>query len=579
MSFIKDLDAPGALDALADVPWPAGQSSTVEFYVGIPVPVTVVDSTDPALPAYLSAFADDRPMGVDLEWKPDHGNAFNPIAVFQFCSTKGVLVVLNDLPGGTPALKAFLTAHHFFGKGMSYDHFKLRTMFECVFQIEDIQESRIIPHDLPVNFVDLVAQVIGLPVAQFKDKLVSSSDWSARPLSTKQILYSAFDAYATFRIYQVLRERFGEPDIIETDIVMKRKKDKVPGGVRAKGSAVTVKLGKPKFDLTVQFVDLLEYACLLRINEEDVFVERPSYGPQMSLFEYLRAYDEIEKVGDHFTCNLCHTPIDDPIDHAWMVHYDLIPAVYYPDQSPSYLESLLRQIHLANEHAEILADDKLKCRYCGKAQPSFHTFYTHCRLVHFDESATGPAPSPWALCLEYLDRTGKASHRECRICESAFATDADFEAHCWRSHGHEIAFLLKHRPVNYSDGTFASAFRHGVVCLNEVTVGQICHGSIACGLCKIGFDDPGELFIHLFHRHTRLCAVSARAIDIWPLPASALPPDLLDVLRRCCMGGALRALRDAGIFEGGRCAECRLELAGDDAAWRHAVALHLAVLF
>jgi ribonuclease D len=77
-------------------------------------------------------------------------------------------------------------------------------MFDQVFVIEDIQENRIIPNGLPVNFVDLVN---GPPAAQFKDKIISSSDWSRPPLLTKQLLYAEFDAYAIFRVYWEIRWR------------------------------------------------------------------------------------------------------------------------------------------------------------------------------------------------------------------------------------------------------------------------------------------------------------------------------------------------------------------------------------
>jgi hypothetical protein len=578
-----DSSGPG-LDALATEFWPAGETKVVEFYSDTPVSVTVVDSQDPDLPARFDTFFDDTPMSIDLEWKPDHGNSFNPISVFQFASSHGVLIVLNSEPDGTAPLKAFLNAHRFFGKGMSYDHFKLRTMFDQVFIIEDIQESRIIPNDLPVNFVDLVNNLIGPPAAQFKDKIVSSSDWSQRPLSTKQLLYAAFDAYAIFRVYWEIRGRFGGGDVIETDIVMKRKRPKIPCRAKVKGKAFMAKQTKPKFDFRVDYVDILSFTHLLRINEEPIFVERPAYGPRISLFEYLRAYDEISvQPSGRFYCNLCRQDVEDGVGHAWMKHFDQIVAVYYPEQAPSYLDGCLRQIHIANLHAEVLEPPKVKCTFCSRVMPTFHCYYTHCRLMHTDEIDDVPVRSPKQLILEHLQSTNQVDGLACKLCGLTAENPLELEDHAWEMHGSLVSEMLKHHPVHYQDDTFRRAFHYGMMCLNEILVGQMCHGSITCSFCKIGFDDPGELFIHLFHRHTRLCAVSAKAIDVWPLKAADMLDELLGALKRVCMENALRTLVDRGIYRLDetmkRCIECKCDLKNEEDAWKHAAVCHLVVIF
>lgn len=77
------------LDALATEFWRAGETKFFEFYCDTPGSVTVVDSSDPELPALFGHFFDEMPMSIDLEWKPDHGNMFNPICVFQFASSGG----------------------------------------------------------------------------------------------------------------------------------------------------------------------------------------------------------------------------------------------------------------------------------------------------------------------------------------------------------------------------------------------------------------------------------------------------------------------------------------------------------
>jgi hypothetical protein len=121
------------------------------------------------------------------------------------------------------------------------------------------------------------------------------------------------------------------------------------------------------------------------------------------------------------------------------------------------------------------------------------------------------------------------------------------------------------------------------MCLNEILVGQMYHGSIACSVCKIGFDDPEELFIRLFHRHTQLCAVNAKTIEVRPLRVADMLDELLATLRRVCMDNTITTLVNRGIYQldavAKRCTECDCDLESEDGAWRDAVAVHLVIKF
>jgi hypothetical protein len=203
--------------------------------------------------------------------------------------------------------------------------------------------------------------------------------------------------------------------------------------------------------------------------------------------------------------------------------------------------------------------------------------------MHADEIDDMPVHSPKQLILEHLQKTRQVDGLECHLCNLAFATQQQLEDHTWDVHGDLVSEMLKHHPVHYQEDTFRRAFHYGVMCLNDILVGQMCHGSIACSVCKIGFDDPGELFIHLFHRHTRLCAVSAKAIEVWPLRAADMLDELLTTLRRVCMDNAFKTLVDRGIYQfdgtAKTCIECKCDLDNEDSAWKHATAFHLVVIF
>jgi hypothetical protein len=344
---------------------------------------------------------------------------------------------------------------------------------------------------------------------------------------------------------------------------------------------VTAKQTKPKSEFKVDFVDILRFTDLLRINEEPAFMERPESSPRISLFEYLRAYDDVSaKSSGGFYCHLCGEDAQDGVRHAWMRHFDQIVAVYYPGQAPSYLDGCIWQIHMANLHVEVLEPPKVKDTFCNRNMPTFHSYYTHYRLMHANEIGDLPIRNPKRLILEHLQTMRQVDDLECRL---SFGTPPEFEDHAWEVHGNLVPEILKHHPVHYQADTFRRAFHYGVMCLNNILVGQMYHGSIACSVCKIGFDDPGELFIHLFHRHTRLCAVSAKTIEVWPLRAADMLDELLATLRRVCMDNAVKTLLNRGIYQldvaAKKCTECQGDLESKYVAWKHAIAVQLVVIF
>lgn len=577
------------LDEYRDTFWEPGTSKLVEFYENEPVLVHLYDIDDPDLLPRLEEFADETPMSIDMEWKPDRKDKYNPIGLFQFGSTNGVFLVTNAADRAAPSLSAFLQRHKFFGKGMTYDYLKLKTMFGETFDMEDIQESRIIPNELPVNFVELVNVLLGDPMAKFKDKTVSCSDWSRRPLTVQQALYAAFDAYATFRIYQEIRRRFGGPEIIHTEVVLKRKK-RMPGQHQPKQKGKgrqkpqMIKQFKPKFVPTVEFHNVDDFKYFHRLPYETSFTERKDYNPKRSVLEYLKAYKEIEEHNDGTgVCHLCRAENIDALEHAWNFHADVLVQTYFPDQSPSYFALCLQNIKWAHMNSVVNIEElpKVACAVCGRAFPSFHAYFTHSHLVHGRTYDPDMEVDPKELLLEHFQLMHMVENTFCHLCQ--LECGDRLLDHCWSEHGVHLAQMLKHRPINYHEGTFAASFGDGVLCINQLAYGEVFHGSICCAFCKIGFDDPGELFVHLFHRHTKLVAVHAADLDKWPLKAKNLGEEYIAVLHRMCCSRALACLHGAGIFvpqdAGFSCSDCSYFMIDEDVQWQHALSHHLIVTF
>jgi hypothetical protein len=585
MEEIQFSEQDPSLQSLSAVFWIAPHSKTVSFFPGSPVCVTLLDSSDPDLAAHLNAFAETSPMIIDLEWKPDSVAEIHPIALFQVCSSKGILIVMNDTQNGRDTLKEFISTHLLFGKGTSYDQAKLHAFFGQFFPIEDIHQSRLTPHELPLNFSELVSTILGKPAAQFKDKSVSCSDWSQRPLTVQQILYAAFDAYAVYQVYREVLNRFGGPPYIETALVIKKKTRHASEKTKSKGGRrkpQLVKQVKPKFDPSVSFVDLSTFSSLLLSPDEAEFVPRSDYSPRQSLFEYLRAYDEIECNGNHFRCNLCSRElIESPVEHAWLCHFDCIAAVYFPDQSPRYLELALRQVHLAIAACERVssADTLMRCAGCGRQFPTFHAFFRHNRLMHPADVDDSVRTDPRDLIAEYLTVARGVESPKCGLCGIDCVDAEAFRAHAWDAHGGELSRMLKHRPIHYRDDTFINSLPLGIRALNALRAGQLWHGSLCCGICKIGFDHPGELFVHLFHRHARVCAVSAAQAQEWPIPAREIVPEMQALLTRLCRESGIAALVRAEVFQEHRCKECGAAFANDDEEWAHALQCHIVLVF
>lgn len=195
------LRGPSSLSALACVPWEPGERWNVEFFPGVVASVRLVSADAPDLDAVLRSYADGAPIALDCEWKPDLApGSNNPIALLQFCTSRGALIV-KGAPRGP--LRRFLSSHRFFAKGAAIDALKLRDAFGPRFAIdlEDVQETRLLPHGLCAGFAGMVQRFAGAPSAEFKDRRVALSDWSAAVLSKRQILYAAFDVVALYQCF------------------------------------------------------------------------------------------------------------------------------------------------------------------------------------------------------------------------------------------------------------------------------------------------------------------------------------------------------------------------------------------
>lgn len=573
-----------SLDDLGLVLWEDGEKKQVAFFKNEFVPIEVISVENINLESKLNEILDGNPMSIDFEWKPDPDiEHLNPIGLFQFCSSKGILIVTNLSYEPSPVLENFITTHQFFGKGMGYDQKKLLNMFGHVFVFEDIETTRLHPNGITCSFVGLVEEFIGEPAAQFKDKHISMSDWSQRPLTVKQVLYASFDVYAMYLCRQKIIEIFGGSDFIETNVSIKTHAGKKGKSNKTKISTKTIPIRQltihPQFPLDVDFIDSTKIQEAIRnIDiEGHGFVPRRVYSPKVSLYIYLYVSNQVN--GNY--CEICKNSYDDILNHCWMNHFDRLLEVYYPDQVPQYLLDIQQQVQYANDMA-IIQDNKIICSVCEKQFPSYHCFYTHCRMMHASKAHSAESYDLRQLWFIRMSRFGEIDGNICKKCNRTFDSEIEIKDHSWRDHGEEIGDLFKHKPANYPPELYKEAREIGITCMTKISYGIDFWGTIACGFCRIGFDDPGELFIHMFHRHTRIRVVSVADFNIWPLPYKSLPIMIQNALFPIVIDSAIKTLYDSNIFTGDElkeCKECGIKFGSLKQMHQHIIDNHLIIQF
>ncbi|OHT15996.1 hypothetical protein TRFO_42131 [Tritrichomonas foetus] len=190
--------------------WDVGHKVLVEFFEGEQVPLKIVSIDDPKLGSILNNIDDGSKIALDLEWCPDHYRNQNPIGLYQFCTSKGVLIVKGSDDHFMPLdMKEFFLSHHFYGKGTGNDRIKLEYALHLPFSnLEDIENSLLRPRGLSCNFQQMVENVLGqTPIYEPKDKRVTMSDWGADRLTIRQYYYAAYDVCAVYKVYQKLHNK------------------------------------------------------------------------------------------------------------------------------------------------------------------------------------------------------------------------------------------------------------------------------------------------------------------------------------------------------------------------------------
>ena len=184
--------------------WLIGDSYNVEFFSGSLTPVVLLDAASD-ISEYVSKMESDSVIFFDLEYVVMSEEA-PPICLFQFCCSSGAFIFKQTRIELNDQMKKFLSSENgkkFVGKGVNGDTQRLRDYFGEDFEInlEDIEQTRLYSYQESANFDEMVLKFAGQPESSFKDKKVSRSNWNAKTLSMKQVLYSAFDVVSLCKCF------------------------------------------------------------------------------------------------------------------------------------------------------------------------------------------------------------------------------------------------------------------------------------------------------------------------------------------------------------------------------------------
>lgn len=517
------------LRKLGEVFWEPGQTKMVEFWPDMLVPVTVLYSDSPALGESLQALLDGKPISIDLEWTNKSAASGRLIEIFQLASSKGVYVIANVDNKGLDELKAFLTSTPLIGKGNHEDRKRLLHCLSVTVQIEDIEITRLRPNRLSINFEQMVTDHLGNGCAKFKDRKMTLSDWSRRPLTVQQVLYAAYDAYAVHRVYGKLFEKYGPLKPPEPQAKVKKGKEKKQGRDKKNAPTEPIKIG------VVSVAD-----ALAREETKELVINQPKTA-QEALFAFVQK-----------NCGTVES-----VEACWREHYQDFPQTKLFDEGDMVNTAVAVDFVLRGlGHCDFAGS--FTCNVCE--QKTFHAFREFCchvesvhkpsevPLVPLDVKdllfkfmiARGFVNAPYTLTyngLEFQAVEVDADEEEeeereispvvfveangigCRLCPSErFESVEKLSDHCWENHWDKFFHADacgKLKVLNRYRTCLLSLF-----CVNKLGLGRRVEGGIECSKC--GKVIAADFSKHVMREHQRYGILSADEYKQWPLKGQGI---------------------------------------------------------
>lgn len=570
--------------------WEPNVTRLVEFFPNKLVSVTLLYSNDPELFTKLSTLIDGNPISIDLEWAPDYIDNPNIIELFQFASSKGVIVVATINNQGYNNICNFLQTSQFYGKGTSSDIKRLYHATGINFDIEDIEKTRMIANNLTINFEAIVKQFAGDSCAQFKDHKTQRSNWNIRPLSILQVLYGAHDAHAMYIVYNEIIKIYG--------------KEIKPEPVKSTPSKTPkIRLFKA---LPIKYLDHLPDLSGL----QPVYKEKTEVPLKQALFRLMRKTDKTISLPDD----------------CFEKYPEEIMNVILKGKSKESKISIIKQFQIA---LDMILYGIVKYNgivfACLSCERHFHEFYVlsqHCWDRHHPEVEEKFACNFPLMLMNYLLITKKVNclpnftHRaeliqnkdlpeddydeeeeererivvrplsfnegeglKCYICDIQFNTFDELKIHCWHEH-HDMLFgLFKEITQPKNNEQYHEL---GVLCINKLGMGDVdVNQMITCKICTQKISDPPKFFMHLFYKHLNCYITKREFFEKWELS----PKNFMDKenkhIAETYKVFDIDTFKAKGLLDPQnhlKCQDCKCEFLSEEALKNHLLLSHCVFL-
>jgi len=519
-----------------NIGWNFGETKLVEFYSGILIPVTVVETSDPKLKDFLWQIIDGNPISMDLEWCPMPNLSENVLDLFQFASSKGVVLVCLERDIGKDIIAEFLRNNIIFGKGMSNDRKKIYQYLEEKFSFIDIETAYLNPHSITNNFEAMTKQFAGESTADFKDHSVQVSNWSKRPLSVQQCLYAAHDSYAVLLVFNKLKELYGNPPPEAIKVKKQPKKEKqAPTHVEEKHiyevdltSLLDVYKDNPINFESPQELNLLDAIVSKYPNypgtKEDCFLEhsQDSYDSlilfrKVSEKEYivhsifvvaqlllhgLLEYNHKKKKTYCLCCRKSFSSIHGACTHTWVKH---APQVFEPEMD---MKMLLVLLLAGMKHINIDINPSIP----------FEMIRNSDVLETLNEAGEPEFPKkPYVF--------DESAGYYCKICEQKFLTRQDLINHSWI---HHYSIIISASQANSVKADQCQKDNLAAICHNVFHMAELNDNKMTCVYCKKNDLSLQNLFAHIAFLHCSVGFASMEQNDNWPFSLNKLGSEFMD---------------------------------------------------
>ena len=527
--------------------WNENEERKVEFYPGKLTKVTVIDASNPNLYDILMSLDDGKYVSADFEWTTNCGSK-NIIDLFQYSSSKGVIIVTGNMKCGAEAIKKFHSNVKIFGKGMSCDKKKLKAFLVETENMEDIEKTRLKPNKITESFEKLTNIFIGNSCSKFKDHRIQMSNWSARPLTIKQILYSAHDAYSMLLVYDEITSIYGKID---------------------------------------------------QKSQDDDFkpIERKLFDEEPFIFNNQKAmnYSQQLSLKQLYFIGMRKNKNNDINDNSFLnSENEQLLKLVFPNKGRkakiTKLQELCAFFDIFLKGNVIKRKNHFICCLCGNELQYFESAFAHCLSKHIQKPIQNSVAIDFKqMALSYFVVTSmvecpvtkinpnlqlenkqycKTDRCYCKLCDKQFENVDELKNHCWLNHSDELneIFGLKVQP-----GLFDP---QGLFIINDLQLAKITEeNNIQCKMCSQIFEDPTTFFFHTFIKHTYFKLLSSKDTSKSILKYKNLPnvPKLI----KTSLKNQLKTY-ESKIFNNltHTCIECNCSFKDNDSLYEHLLEKH-----